>query len=227
MARTLDPTAYAVRRDAFLDAAEHLIRTKGYEQTSVQDILDAAGASRGAFYHYFDSKEALLEGVVERMTDAAIAVIEPIVADPDLPAAGKLQAVFSTAGRWKTERSDLLLAFLRSWYSDENDLVRLRVARAGAARLTPLIAGIARQGAAEGAFSCTSPDDAATILLALLNGSSDAIGRLVLDRQAGRTTFDDVVRFMGAYEEAIERILGLAPGSFVLVDTPALHVWFD
>jgi AcrR family transcriptional regulator len=227
MARTLDPTAYAVRRDAFLDAAEHLIRTKGYEQTSVQDILDTAGASRGAFYHYFDSKEALLEGVVERMTDAAIAVIEPIVADPDLPAAGKLQAVFSTAGRWKTERSDLLLAFLRSWYSDENDLVRLRVARAGAARLTPLIAGIARQGAAEGAFSCTSPDDAATILLALLNGSSDAIGRLVLDRQAGRTTFDDVVRFMGAYEEAIERILGLAPGSFVLVDTPALHVWFD
>jgi len=227
MARTLDPTAYAVRRDAFLDAAEHLIRTKGYEQTSVQDILDTAGASRGAFYHYFDSKEALLEGVVERMTDAAIAVIEPIVADPDLPAAAKLQAVFSTAGRWKTERSDLLLAFLRSWYSDENDLVRLRVARAGAARLTPLIEGIARQGAAEGAFSCTSPDDAATILLALLNGSSDAIGRLVLDRQAGRTTFDDVVRFMGAYEEAIERILGLAPGSFVLVDTPALHVWFD
>ena len=227
MARTLDPTAYAVRRDAFLDAAEHLIRTKGYEQTSVQDILDAAGASRGAFYHYFDSKEELLQAVVERMTDAAIAVIEPIVADPDLPAAGKLQAVFSTAGRWKTERSDLLLAFLRSWYSDENDLVRLRVARAGAARLTPLIAGIARQGAAEGAFSCTSPDDAATILLALLNGSSDAIGRLVLDRQAGRTTFDDVVRFMGAYEEAIERILGLAPGSFVLVDTPALHVWFD
>ncbi len=32
---------------------------------------------------------------------------------------------------------------------------------------------------------------------------------------------------MGAYEEAIERILGLPAGSFVLVDTPALHVWFD
>jgi AcrR family transcriptional regulator len=227
MARTLDPTAYAVRRDAFLDAAEHLIRTKGYEQTSVQDILDAAGASRGAFYHYFDSKEELLQAVVERMTDAAIAVIEPIVADPDLPAAAKLQAVFATAGRWKTERSDLLLAFLRSWYSDQNDLVRLRVARSGAARLTPLLAGVARQGAAERTFSCTSPDDAATILLALLNGSSDAIGRLVLDRQDGRTTFAEVERFMAAYEEAIERILGLPAGSFVLVDTHALHVWFD
>jgi AcrR family transcriptional regulator len=225
--RTLDPTAYAVRRDAFLDVGEQLMRTRGWEQVTVQDILDAAGASRGAFYHYFDSREALLEAVIQRMTDAGIALIEPIVEDPRLLAPAKLQAVFSTAGRWKTERSDVLLALMRSWYSDENDLVRLRVARAGAARITPLLARIVRQGTAEGVFSPTSPDHAAVILVALLNGSSDGIGRLALDRQDGRVTFEEVERFMAAYEEAVERILGLAPGSFVLVDTPALHVWFD
>ncbi len=227
MARTLDPAAHAVRRDAFLDVAEGLMRTRGWDQVTVQDILDAADASRGAFYHYFDSKEALLEAVIERMTDAGMAVIEPIVANPGLPATAKLQAVFSTAGRWKTERSDLLLSLLRSWYSHENDLVRLRVARAGAARITPALARVVRQGAAEGVFSPTSSDYAAVILVALLNGSSDDIGRLAIDRQDGRVTFEDVERFMAAYEEAIERILGLPPGSFVLVDTPALHVWFD
>jgi AcrR family transcriptional regulator len=227
MPRTLDPTAYAVRRDAFLDVAERLMRSRGWEQVTVQDILDAAGASRGAFYHYFDSKEALLEAVIDRMTDAAIAVVEPIAADPNLPAAAKLQAVFSTAGRWKTERSDLLLALIRSWYSDENDLVRLRAARSGAARMTPMLARIVRQGTVEAAFSPTSPDDAATVLMALLTGSSDAIGRLALDRQDGRVTHEEVERFMSAYEEAIERILGLPPGSFVLVDAPSLHVWFD
>jgi len=227
VARTLDPAAHAVRRDVFLDAAERLIRTKGYDDTSIQDILDEVDASRGAFYHYFDSKEALLEAVIERMADAALPIIEPIAADPDLPAAAKLQAVFSTAGQWKTERSDLLLALMRSWYSDENDLVRLRVARAGAARITPIIAGIVRQGTTSGAFSPTSPDHAAAILMALFNGSSDAIGHLVIDRQDGRATFEEVERFMAAYEEAVERILGLPPGSFVLIDTPSLHVWFD
>ena len=49
MARTLDPVAHAVRRDAFLDAAEALIRAKGYDEMSIQDVLDAVGASRGAF----------------------------------------------------------------------------------------------------------------------------------------------------------------------------------
>jgi AcrR family transcriptional regulator len=227
MARTLNPTTHAVRRDVFLDAAEHLIRTKGYEQMTVRDILDELDASKGAFYHYFDSKEALLEAVIERMTDTAMEVIEPIALDPGLSAPAKLQAIFCEAGRWKTERSDLLLGLMRSWYSGENDLVRLRVARVGAARITPLLAGILRQGSTEATFSASSPDHAAAILMALLNGSSDAIARLAVDRQDGLVSFGEVERFMAAYEEAVERILGLPAGSFVLVDAASLHVWFD
>ena len=80
MARTVDRAAHTVRQDAFLDAAERLIRTCGYDQMTVQDVLDEVGASKGAFYHYFDSKEALLQAVIERMVETAIGVVEPIVA---------------------------------------------------------------------------------------------------------------------------------------------------
>ena len=62
MARTVNATVYAVRRDAFIDAAQRLIQAKGYEQMSIQDVLDELDASTGAFYHYFDSKAALLDG---------------------------------------------------------------------------------------------------------------------------------------------------------------------
>ena len=61
MARTLNPTLHTVRRDAFLDVAQRLVETKGYEAMSIQDVLDALEVSKGAFYHYFDSKQALLE----------------------------------------------------------------------------------------------------------------------------------------------------------------------
>ena len=84
MARTLNPAAHAVRREAFVDAAERLIQVKGYEQMSVQDVLDELDASRGAFYHYFDSKAALLDAVIERMVDAAIAEVEPARRRPGL-----------------------------------------------------------------------------------------------------------------------------------------------
>ena len=227
MARTVDHAARTVRREAFLDAAERLIRTCGYEQMTVQDVLDEVGASKGAFYHYFGSKEALLEAVIERMTDGAMAVIDPIANDPDRPSTAKLQAVFSAGGQWKTDRSDLLLGIIRSWYSDENDLVRLRVARMAAEHLTPTLSAIIRQGVAEGSFSATSPHHTASILTALLLGSGDTFSRLVLDRDDGRIAFEEAERYIDAYDEAIERILGLPEGSFVLIDAQALHVWLD
>ena len=49
-----------LRRQEILDTAERLFLSRGYEQTSVQDILDEMGLSKGGFYHHFDTKMALL-----------------------------------------------------------------------------------------------------------------------------------------------------------------------
>src|SRR6266536_5298655 len=101
MARTRDPAAHALRRDEFIDAAQRLIQTRGYEQMSVQDVLDELGASKGAFYHYFDSKEALLTAVVNQMIDGALEVVTPMVDDPKLTAQQKFQGVFLGIAQFK------------------------------------------------------------------------------------------------------------------------------
>jgi AcrR family transcriptional regulator len=226
MVRTADPVANSLRREAILDAAEGLIRTRGYEQMSIQDVQDELGVSRGAIYHYFASKSDLLEAVVERMAGGIVRFLEPIAADPDLPASTKLQAVFADAGRWKAERSEFLLALMRSWYSEDNDLMRLRLTAASTARLTPLLHDIIRQGVDEGAFTASWPEETADILVTLLNGTGDTIGRLLLARHDGLVPVDDVRRTMAAYDEAIERLVGLTPGSFHIVDDEILHTFF-
>ena len=58
-----------LRRAQILDTAEKLFFDKGYDRTSVQDILDAMGMSKGGFYHYFDSKESVLRSVSERRVE--------------------------------------------------------------------------------------------------------------------------------------------------------------
>lgn len=50
-----------LRRDAIMRTAEKLFFEKGFAETSIQDILDALEISKGGFYHYFESKNALLE----------------------------------------------------------------------------------------------------------------------------------------------------------------------
>ena len=55
MSRIVKEEEYTLRRNDILDTARRLVYTKGYEQMTIQDILDALQISKGAFYHYFDS----------------------------------------------------------------------------------------------------------------------------------------------------------------------------
>ncbi len=186
MARTLDREAHALRRDEFIDAAQRLIASKGYEQMSVQEILDELGASKGAFYHYFDSKEALLSAVVERLTDAGVEATRPVAEDPTLTAVEKMDRLFSTVAAYKAARKDFLIALLDVWFSDANVMVRDRFRRGMVDRLTPLFAGIIRQGQAEGTFVEGDPTDVARVLVSFMQGVNET-GQRPVPRPAGRS----------------------------------------
>ena len=227
MPRTLDPVANALRRDAFVDAAQRLIQAKGYEQMSIQDVLDELDASRGAFYHYFDSKVALLEAVVERMVEVATAELAPVADDPDRSALQKLEGVFGGLARWKAERKELILALMRVWLSDENAIMREKFRQLTAIRLAPLLARIVRQGNAEGVFRTGSPEHVAGVLVSLVLGANEMASRLFVAFQAGAISLEKVERTLLAYVEAFERILGLAPGSWPVDYTRTLGEWFD
>jgi AcrR family transcriptional regulator len=226
LARTLDIEAHAIRRDAFVDVAERLMQVKGYEALSVQDVLDELGASKGAFYHYFDSKVALFDAVVERMTEAATATVIPLVDEPGTPALDKLEGVFAGIARWKGERTELLLAILRVWLADDNAIVREKFRQGIVGRLEPLLASIVAQGQAEGVFTATSTVGTARVLVSLMLGANETAVELYFARQAERVSFEDVERRLGAYGEALERVLGLPAGSLTTIDRAVLRQWY-
>ena len=226
MARTLDPVVHTIKREAFVDAAQRLITQKGYEQMSIQDLLDELEASRGAFYHYFDSKQALLEAVIERMVDAGLAAVAPIVEDPHLTALEKLTGVFGGIGRWKTDRKALVLSILEVWISDENAIVREKFRRGLAGRLLPSLSTIVEQGTGEGVFSVRSPVATAQVMLMLLLGFQEVATDLFIARQANSVTYEEVVGNLASYTDAFERILDAPTGAIDIVDQAVMREWF-
>src|SRR5438067_560783 len=135
MARTIKEEEHAAKRNQIIDIMQRLIYTKGYEQMTIQDVLDGLQMSKGAFYHYFRSKPALLEAMVERTVDQIEQVLRPIVMDPDLPALEKLRQFFARGGSWKVEHKAMILPLMRVWFNDENVLVRQKVLNTALARL--------------------------------------------------------------------------------------------
>ena len=114
MARKVKEEEYIARRRDILDASYRLVYTKGFDQMTVQDILDDLKISKGAFYHYFSSKGEVLEALVERIVDEIEPALISIVQDPHRTALDKLQGYFDTAVRWKTAHKSLILSLLVS-----------------------------------------------------------------------------------------------------------------
>jgi len=226
MARTLNPAVHLVRREAFVDAALRLTQTRGYEQMSIQDVLDAVDASRGAFYHYFDSKQALLEAMVDRIADGALAAVAPIVDDPDLAAIPKLEHFFGGIAQFKTDRKALMLEFIKVWRSDDNAIMREKVRRTVVDRVAAILERIVEQGIAEGVFATESPGETAAILMMLTTGFQDTATDLFLARQANAISFQEAERTMTSFTHAFERVLGARKGSIHIFDQKTLNEWF-
>lgn len=216
---------YDERYNEFLDTAQTLFYRKGYEQTSVQEIIRAVGVAKGTFYHYFNSKAKLLDALVERMIAQMLSTLQPMLADETLSAAEKFEQFFAHIGSWKAANRDFLLDVMRVLYQDENILLRIKMQREATAIAAPLLAQIIRQGMDEGIFNMEYPDEAAEILVKMGQALSDALVSLLLAGVFDAEAMHRIERKILAYDRSVERVLGAAEGSLSLFDAETVKIW--
>ncbi len=226
MARIVKEEERTEKRNSILAVAERLVYTRGYEQMTIQDILDDLQISKGAFYHYFQSKQAVLEALTERMQEQVDQLLLPIVHDPRLTALEKLQRFFPTLARWKSTRRSLIFSLMRILYADENAIFRQKARALTIKRRSPQLATIIRQGVQEGVLTAPYPDQLAEVVVSLVIDLGDAIASLLLSWKPEHDESLLVERTVAAYTDALERALGAPTGSLPLVDDPTLKEWF-
>ena len=82
--RKVDQAKYDEKRQHILEAAEGCFRRDGFRGASIGDICAAARMSPGHLYHYFDSKEAIIEALFELRLERAAAVVGELTPKADL-----------------------------------------------------------------------------------------------------------------------------------------------
>ena len=123
------------RKNEIIDTAAMLFESKGYEQCSVNDILTAIGIAKGTFYHYFKSKEEVLDAVIAKMMDQITQQVRSVEADPGLSPEEKLLQVF-LAARTKEKLGDVLL---EEMHKTENALMHQKMQTILLAGINPLL----------------------------------------------------------------------------------------
>ena len=196
-----------------LDTAFHLFLTKGYEHTSIQDIInELGGLSKGAIYHHFKSKEDILSAVTNRITAESNRMLAAICSRPGLNGQEKLKAIFKESIN-SPEQNDLFQTApdLRNNPRLLSEILLDTIKDTAPNYILPII----KQGISDGSIHTEYPEELAELVLLAANVWMNP---MVFDSSAEKSyrkfmVFHQMLQGFGLDiidEEILERIQELA-----------------
>ena len=153
------------RKQELLKIAYDMFLTRGYENTSVDEIIEKAQIAKGTYYYHFQSKEQMLEEVIDMMIDSEIETAKQIIG-MDISVPQKIVGIIASMKPTEVEQpiKDTL-------FQPENVLMHHKVRKQLIDVLTPLLSEVIQEGVDEGIFECDNIPERVKMLLIISDGT--------------------------------------------------------
>lgn len=212
---------YDDRKKEIMDTSLKLFLSNGYEDASVNLIIDTIGISKGTFYYYFKSKEDLLDAIIERRNQEIVGQMVPIVDDANLNAIEKFNLIFQTAVRIKAQTKETLHLIYRVLLDPKYLIIRNKMEIKNVESLAPKLKKVIEQGIKEGVFILEQADEIAEMIIKLNSVLVDAVLKLYKEHDMLLPP-EKAIYLTNIYQMAIERILGAPEGSIQLYQSDSM-----
>ncbi|WP_074606348.1 TetR/AcrR family transcriptional regulator [Bacillus cereus group sp. BfR-BA-01350] len=194
---------YEERRKEILETAERLFITKGYTKTTVNDILKEIGIAKGTFYHYFKSKEEVMDEIIMRIIKEDVAKAKVIVSNPNIPV---LEKLFRVLMEQSPKSGDIKDKMIEQFHQPNNAEMHQKSLVQSIIHLSPVLTEILEQGIEEGIFSTSYPQETIELLL--------SSAQVIFDDGLFQWKPEEMMRRVKAYIKMMEVSVGAKEGSF-------------
>ena len=147
------------RKKELLNIAYEMFLTQGYENTSVDEIIERAQIAKGTYYYHFKSKEQMLEEVIDMMIASERQAASQVIAS-DIPVPQKIVGILTSM-----KPSEEEMPIQDALFQPENILMHHKVRAKLIDVLTPLISEVIEEGVEEGIFDCDNIEERVRMLL--------------------------------------------------------------
>lgn len=200
------------KKEQILDMSFSLFLEKGYYNTSISDILSKLDIARGTLYYHFESKEAIMDAIIEKSAKKIVEEAKAIVLQKNLSVHEKIFLLFSAASMKRLSGGDLMIDYLNQ---PQNALFHEKSNRSFIQKITPILGDIIQEGVKEGIFDNAFPYESAELVLAMIMG--------FMDVPYESTNGNDLERRMESLLYNMERMLGAKEGSFAKLKELSLY----
>lgn len=151
------------RKQELLNIAYQMFIQKGYEETSIDEIIAEAHIAKGTYYYHFPSKEATLEAVIDMMINNEVQRAQAALSAP-IPVPQKLTGVITSL---RPEQNESNIADTLN--KKENIIMHEKVNRRIIDEAVPLLAQIVSDGIEQGVFACDHIEERVKMILIMSN----------------------------------------------------------
>lgn len=194
---------YEERRKEILETAELLFLTKGYTKTTVNDILKEIGIAKGTFYHYFKSKEEVMDEIIMRIIKEDVTKAKRIVSNPDIHVLDKL---FKILMEQSPKSGDVKEKMIEQFHQPNNAEMHQKSLVQSIIHLSPVLTEVLEQGIEEGIFYTPYPQETIELLL--------SSAQVIFDDGLFQWKPEEMMRRAKAYIKMMEVSVGAKEGSF-------------
>ncbi len=205
------------KKDELINIAKGFFYSVGYNKTSVQKIIDSAGVAKGTFYHYFKSKEDLLNQFVDSEISALYQGLNSVL-KMDIGAIEKFSTIFKSGASWKSENVVAMKQLMKVLISDDNLILRHTMLQHQIKQITPLYEAIITQGKEEGVFDVINPKFTANYLVNSFSSFADEMYELFSAPEYTKELLEQLRNIILYFEDTIERLLGTKKGAIQIID---------
>lgn len=191
-----------VRKNEILDAAGILFSEKGYDETSVTDIMKAVCIAKGTLYHHFKSKENIMDALIERQTADLLSAAKKLAEDKSIPVKERIVCTI-LALHVDTEQIEGK-KMMEQLHKPQNTIMHQKTKKVILQSVPPIMADIVKDGVAQGIFETSYPLECMEMALCYLD--------VMLDDNTFELTEEQRLDKIQAFIYHLERLLGVKEG---------------
>lgn len=206
------------RRQAILDTAERLFYDKGYEHTSVQDVLDAMQISKGGFYHHFESKLSLLEAICGQRIESGFVQCESAVNACHGDAIQMINILFENGFFFGQNSMDFVSLMVRVIYRDGCVQLKDMLQRTQLKLYLPLMQRIVHEGIETKLFYSSHPDEISRIVLMMNNCMTDEVAEAIANAREGDDSAVQIMDLITTYRHSVGLLLNAPYGEITMLE---------
>jgi len=218
MARTKNKKRTEEQKEKIANSAIKLFIKKGYDNSSINQIIKASNTNKGTFYHYFNSKENLMNFLAEKIISAMIPGVEKIANDPHLNALEKMKKSFTSIKSFKFKNRKKIMLLSQVMYREENLKLRYYINNIAMDLYKPIYTKIIIQGKKEKLFNVDNAEDTAEFMFRSAISMGEMLVPILLQKKISIKNITIFIRKVNFYKKIIKKILGIKNNNFNIFD---------